>query len=138
MRTFATFLMALVLSTAVALLFNLVVLYTIHEFSLIPPMLGWTIAVAIISVLALGIGFGLAKQERTLNWIAMVLAATAIVPLGLIPASMTGMLAAVGRAEAKEWFLRIAFTFLVPPSLTILIQWWLIRRRWRHAHLQQL
>jgi hypothetical protein len=115
MRTFATFLFALLLSTAIALLLNLVVLYAIHEFSFIPPMLVWTVTVAMISASPLGIGYAFAAEERTLGWIAIVLAAAVFVPYGVVPA----VLAVAGGAEAQKAFLPIAFTFLVPTALTI-------------------
>ncbi len=87
-----------------------------------------------ISLIVFAIAYGRAKTPRTFD--------RAAIGLGIgVVASIVALVALAAVADGKLSFgaqdFAITAEWFVPAVLTIAVQWWLLRRRWRRAHPQQ-
>lgn len=126
MRTFFTFLLALVLSVLIA---HLIVIPLAIKFKTREESAGVMVALeifAVISITALWIVFVRSAYARAIDWAAAVVVAVVIVLIaGLVSASVF-----VSGMEVMFDELEIAVQFVAPALLIVLVQWWMVRRRW--------
>jgi hypothetical protein len=126
MRTSFTFFLALLLSVFVALL---VVIPLAIKFRTRDESAGVMAALAIfavISVTALWIVFVRSAYVRVIDWAAAIVVAVVII----LVAGLVSAFVFVSGMEVMFDELEIAVQFVAPALLIVLVQWWMVRRRW--------
>jgi hypothetical protein len=126
MRTFFTFFVALLLSFVVA---HLIVIPLAIKFE--TRELSGAVVIAleifsIISITLLWIVFMRSHYTRALDWTAAAVVAVAM----LLIAGLAGASVFVSGTEVLFDELEIAVQFVAPALLIVLVQWWMVRRRW--------
>jgi|GEM_PF-5706392 len=109
-------------------------LYLTPYWEAIPPAILLILVSAFATLAIFALSYALAKRERVLDWTAVVLATVTLFPTGLITALSLLLVYSRGTSnlpDVKRDLFGMTFVFLVPFALVILIQWWLVRRRWR-------
>jgi hypothetical protein len=133
MRTFFTFLGALLLSFLVAMVaaHQLAMQFRASEVFILVLMA--VPAFVPISLIAFIIAYPLAKQVRTLNIVAIALGMVvlALVAVPGMAERIAGRLTASHTARVENTY--IVLELLIPALLAVLVQWGMVRRRWLRA-----
>jgi hypothetical protein len=81
--------------------------------------------IAIICLIGFIIAYAAVSTARAIDYAALVLAGLSV---------LAAAASLVGQGSLKRGDLAIVAQSLIPALVCILVQWWMIRRRWRKVH----